>query len=58
MGWYWYFWLGAESFSHFVSIIITHVACVCLTLLLVVSVARFVRVRGRILLKLRPTGRM
>jgi hypothetical protein len=41
-------------------IIITHVACAAASalryILLVVSAARFVRVRGRMLLKLRPTG--
>jgi hypothetical protein len=54
------FWLGAESFLQSLRIIITHVACAAASalryILLVVSAARFVRVRGRMLLNLRPTG--
>jgi hypothetical protein len=56
----WYtFWLGAESFLQSLRIIITHVPCLHLpyvTYFWVVSAARFVRVRGRMLLNLRPTG--
>jgi hypothetical protein len=57
--WDWYILLARRRILQSLRIIITHVPCLHLpyvTYFWVVSAARFVRVRGRMLLNLRPTG--